>query len=160
MSSKLETVEDISYVIKNVVENVESIVHIEDFFALAKGNSFLAMNFYELLCNINYCIFSPAPVRPIGQIHTGTIGTAEAALGIPSPEFPCTLKGKLEAVSYCFALQANKMDGMISSEILTQFMQGTGAAQIAQDTAKALLNGGMDILKQGVSTLPLAAAGV
>ena len=149
----VDTVKIASQVTKETVEALESIFHIEDLYNLARQNSFIAMNFFELVCNLDYVILTPMDAKPVGQDDTGIIGVVQATFSIDGNRYPFTLRGKLAAIADCFRKQANKMDGMLSTEILSAFMQGTGAAQIAQDAVNAFANAGMQILQnQQVAT--------
>ena len=148
---------------KMIVESIEAVFRIEDMFTLARSNTFIALNFMQLICNLDYVIFTPTEASPVGTATTGAVNIIRGTFSIADEKFDFSIKGKLAAIAYCFKIQAAKLDTMITTETLSAFMQGTGAAQIAQDTAKALLNGGLDILKgtvQGAQqALPLLAAG-
>lgn len=143
-SRLLNAVTTFDIVTKQLVETVEAIFHIEDLFTLAKGNSFVALNYFQLICNLDYVIFTPIPALPVGIADTGIGADILYFFGISGSEtrYPLTLKGKLAAIAECFRLQSIKMDKMITTDTLTAFMQGTGAAQIAQDAVNALLKGG------------------
>jgi len=143
-----------------IVEMVEKIFHVEDMFVLAKKNSFLALNFFELVCNIDYCLISPNPVVPVGTSVTGIMGLGTNLLGIQGGEFEHSPMGKLAAVAECFKIQAAKMNDMITTDTVSAFMQGTGAAQIAQDAVNAFLAGGLMVAKEGVKMLPAVAGAV
>jgi hypothetical protein len=144
---------------KQVVEMVEAIFHIEDLYQLSKGNSFLALNFFQLITNIDYIILTPGEMRPAGA--SDTAGELLALIGVKGQVFPFTIQGKIAAIAECFKIQADKMDKMVSVEQLTAFMQGTGAAQIAQDAINSFTKGGMailqDLTKGASQALPLVA---
>jgi hypothetical protein len=143
-----------------VVEMIEKIFHIEDLFTLAKANSFIALNFWELVCNLDYVILSPTEVTPIGEADQGAIPSfLENVLGTGGHTFKLSARGKLAAVAECFRLQALKLDALITTDVISAFMQGTGAAQIAQDAINAFANTGMQVLKMGsgIPTPPTAA---
>lgn len=143
-------------VVRELIEMVEAIFHIEDLYELARKNSFIAVNFFQLMTNLDYVILTPIKkIRPVGS---GTILGENVATEF-NVDQDGLLKAKLGAVAECFRLQAAKMDSMINSEVLGNFMQGTGAAQIAQDAVNALLSGGMMVAKEGVKALPVAAVG-
>ena len=135
---------------KDLVEMVEAIFHIEDLYELARKNSFIALNFFQLIVNLDYVILKPDAVMPVGS---GSLLGENI-----STKYEFSLKGKLNAIAECFRLQASKMDSMINADTLTAFMQGTGAAQIAQDAVNALLGGGMMVAKEAIKALPAAAA--
>lgn len=145
--------------ISQLVEMIEKIFHIEDLFTLARANSFIALNFWELIANIDYVILSPTEVTPIGAADQGALPSfLENVLGTGGHTFKLTVRGKVAAVAECFRLQALKMDSLITTEVIAAFMQGTGAAQIAQDAINAFANGGMQILKMGAGIPPMPTA--
>jgi hypothetical protein len=140
---------------RTIVEMVEAIFHIEDMFTLARGNSFIAMNFMELMNNINYCLLvgmlhdDKINISPVGGENIPTeVGNV---LGLGAYQFPNTVKGTVLSVAYCFKIQAAKLNTLIDVNVLTAFMQGSGAAQIAQDTIKSFSNAGISIIKEAAS---------
>ena len=141
---------------RSIVEMVEAIFHIEDLFTLAKNNSFIALNFYQMIANIDYVLFVAMThdinqkIQPAGETNLAAeVGSVLTGTGA---QFPNTLEGTLLAISHCFKIQAAKMDTLIDVNVLKDFMQGTGAAQIAQDACNALLNGAGALAK----AIPLA----
>ena len=140
-----------------IVEMVEKIFHVEDMFTLAKKNSFVALNFFQLVCNIDYCLISPNPVTPVGTSATGLAAIGTNLLGIEGGQFTNSPMGKLAAVAECFKIQAAKMNDMITTDTISSFMQGTGAAQIAQDAVNALLSGGIMLATGGAGGVAGAA---
>lgn len=125
-----------------IVEMLEGVFHIEDMYSLARQNSFIALNFMELICNLDYVIFTPTEMAPAGAtMSDGLIGAAQNIIGIGGKTFRLTPQGKLAAIAECFRVQAVKLDSMITNDLITTFMQGTGAAQIAQDAVSAFLKG-------------------
>ena len=159
MSVVKRTIDTADIITKQIVEMIEAIFHIEDIFTLAKGNSFIAMNFLQLICNLDYVIFTPTDMSPAGSDATGLIGAAENVLGIGGKSFKLSPEGKLAAIAECFRIQANKMDTMITIDQATAFLQGTGAAQIAQDAINAFLKGGGQITSALAQAAPVLAAG-
>lgn len=141
-SKLLQKINTADLATRELVEMIEAVFHIEDLFTLARANSFIALNFFELICNLDYVIFSPTEVMPVGTDTTGLIGAMDWIVGGSTYKFPLSLTGKLAAVAFCFKLQATKLDSMLTGDVLTAFMQGTGAAQIAQDAVNAMLKGG------------------
>jgi hypothetical protein len=148
----LEGISNADIATSQLVEMIEKVFHIEDLFKLAQHNSFVALNFWELICNIDYVVLSPGDVTPIGAADMGAIPSfIENVTGAGGRSFKLSIKGKVAAVAECFRLQALKMDSLITTEVISAFMQGTGAAQIAQDAINAFANGGMQILKMGAA---------
>lgn len=143
---------------RTIVEMLEAIFHIEDLYELAKGNSFIAMNFVQLVTNIDYCLLvgmvhdKNQPIQPAGETNLGAeLGSVIVGSGA---QFPNTIEGVILAISHCFKIQAAKMDTLIDVNVVSAFMQGSGAAQIAQDTIKSFSNAGMQILKSAEKVVP------
>ena len=136
---------------RTLIEMVEAIFHIEDLFELSKGNSFIALNFFQLMSNIDYVLLvgmthdKKQPISPAGSTSiAGEI--AEVTYG-GGNTYENNLEGVVLALSQCFKIQANKMNALIDVNAISAFMQGTGAAQIAQDAVNAFAQGGMKILE-------------
>jgi hypothetical protein len=151
MSSKaLANLQNIDLMTGELVETVEKIFHIEDLFKLSQKNSFLALNFFQLMCNIDYVILTPGRAAPVGSTNISA-EILELLFGFQGIDYPFSLRGKLAAVAECFRVQASKMDALISVDVITAFMQGTGAAQIAQDAVNAFLGAGTTAVNTAVS---------
>jgi len=140
---------------RELVEMVEAIFHIEDLYELARRNSIIALNFWQLICNIDYCILSPGSMQPAGE--TNIMAEVLELVGIAGTAYPFNIKGKMAAIAECFKIQAMKMNVLIDTNIVKQIIDATGAAQIAQDAVNAFLGGGMLVAKEAVKALPLAA---
>jgi hypothetical protein len=157
MSSKIEKSNWLSKIdmfdiaTRQLIEMVEAVFHIEDLFELSKRNSFIALNFFQLITNIDYVIFVGMchdPKQKITPAGGSSLSTELQSIFVGgASSFPNTLEGVFLAISHCFQIQAAKMDALIDVNVVTAFMQGTGAAQIAQDAVKAFATGGMDIMK-------------
>jgi hypothetical protein len=159
MSKALAMVNTADIATGQLVEMIEKVFHIEDLFTLARANSFIALNFWELICNIDYCILSPTEVTPVGASSQGAIPSIiENVIGVSGSSYKLSAKGKIASIAECFRLQALKMDALITTDVISAFMQGTGAAQIAQDAINAFANGGMQILKMGAGVPPMPTA--
>ena len=142
---------------RELVEMVEAIFHIEDLYTLAQRNSIIALNFWQLICNIDYVILQPGQMNPAGE--TNVLSEVLEFIGVTGTAFPYTVKGKIGAVAECFKIQATKMNTLIDTNLIKQVIDATGAAQIAQDALNAFLGGGMMVAKEAVKALPLMAAG-
>lgn len=140
---------------RELVEMVEAIFHIEDLYELARKNSIIALNFWQLICNIDYCILSPGQMQPAGE--TNVMSELLELVGVSGTAYPFTIKGKMAAIAECFKIQATKMNVLIDTNIVKQIIDATGAAQIAQDAINAFLGGGMLVAKEAIKALPLAA---
>jgi len=140
---------------RELVEMVEAIFHIEDLYVLAQRNSIIALNFWQLICNIDYCILSPGQMQPAGE--TNVMSEVLEFIGVTGTAFPYNIKGKIAAVAECFKIQAVKMNALIDTNIIKQIIDATGAAQIAQDAVNAFLGGGMMVAKEATKALPLMA---
>ena len=144
-SKWLKVIGDTNIGVRQVVELVEAIFHIEDMYQLSRANSFLALNFFQLINNIGYCITlflsrTNQDISPAGGIGTLAEGNYTLSGGGAS-SFPNTVQGLMMAISHCFQIQANKMDAMITTDLVSAWMSATGAAQIASDAVNACLNG-------------------
>lgn len=158
MKKAFDTLKLIGAGTREVVETVEAIFHIEDFYELAKRNSFIGLNFYQMMCNINAVIISPFPVSIPGDTISGGLlgGIEDILIGGGSIAYKPTIRGKLMAISACFRAQAKKMDDLIDVNIIASFMQGTGAAQIAQDAINNFSQGGIMLAKEAVKAGAIA----
>jgi hypothetical protein len=149
----LNAIGSFDIVTRQLVEMVEAIFHVEDLFTLARNNSFIALNFFQLITNIDYVLF-------LGMCHDKDqpILPANILAGNQTP-YPNTLEGILLAISQCFKIQATKMDTLIDVSVITAFMQGTGAAQIAQDAVNAFLGASKEIVNVGTKAIMAGADG-
>lgn len=150
--------------VREIVEMVEAIFHIEDLYELSKRNTFLALNFFQLICNIDYVIFvgmchdPKQGIQPAGETNIGA-EIASILVGTGAP-FPNTIEGVLLAISHCFKIQCAAVMAMVTTTTLSDFMQGTGIASVVSDALNALLTGAQGLTNLGKSAgeaLPLLA---
>lgn len=141
-SDLLIAMNEANIVTMEIVDSLNTVFHLNDLLALAQKNSFIALNYFQLICNIDYVLLMPYKVNPIGTINTGLTGTMDNLGGnTRGVDFEFTVKEKIAAVAYCFQIQAAKMNDAITTDTVSAFLQGTGAAQIAQDAVNAFLEG-------------------
>ena len=142
-SELLLAFQEASIIAKDVVDTLNATFHLKELLELANKNSFIALMYYELICNINYVLLMPYSVNPVGTLDTGLSATwSEITGNTKGVTFEFTPREKLAAVAFCFQVQAAKMHDMVSTDILGTFMQSTGAAQIAQDAINAFAGSG------------------
>jgi hypothetical protein len=171
----LSSIELMDTATKTVVEMVEAVFHIEDLYQLSRTNSFIALNFSQLVTNIDYCIFcylshiagaskeQNAGITPAGG--TAILSEISSLMGIKQgePLFENSPSGLLLSISNCFKIQSAKIDLMLDVNVFGTFMQTSGAALIARDAVNAVLGAGQTVVNAGTQiaakTLPLAMAG-
>jgi hypothetical protein len=161
-SKLLNTIGSFDIVTKQVVEMVEAIFHVEDLFTLARNNSFIALNFFQLLANIDYVLFvgmchdMKQKITPVGGTNLGA-ELGSIITGVGGASFDNNLEGVLLAISNCFKIQAAKMDANIDVYMLSAFAQGTGMAQVAQDAVNAFLGASREVVNVGTKAVMAGA---